>query len=439
MGTIPLQKRHRHQAAQRYEVDRSANRARLYLLAFLWPFAAAVIAVLRPRAPEARNLMWIFVVFYGAVFYLGVGSSSDSVRYAHNLMVMHQDWFELSQLTSQFFAEGSRYQDIYQPLVTFFVSRLTDQYWLLFAAFGVLFGYVYSRNIWFLVDRIEGRAGLLMVFLVLSYAFFLGIGPGLNGVRMWTALHVFVFGFLHYYATGNRKFLLVILLSPLIHFSFWLPVGVLFGFFFVKAFGLPIYGFFLVSYVASWIDLAAVQTLMSYLPLQLEQRSSGYIGLAEMRQDGMVEVGGASAWFLGLNASLRPWFFLLMVSWMVWRGCLLKSGLVRNLLVFGMLMYGVVNMLSYIPSLGRFYSLAGMILLAGLILWLADRKRPRARDRQIVAGLASLLFIHLALGIRMTLEWASIWLLAGNFLIAPFVSADRNLYEFFAPFVRFLI
>ena len=407
----------------------SVRSARLYLLAVFAPFVAAVLALLRPRDPAARNVIWIFVVYFGAAFYIAADSGADSVRYAERLVLMHQDWYGFRELLGQFFAEGSRYQDVYQPLLTFLVSRLTDQHWLLFASFGILFGYVYTRNVWFLIDRMPSRMGPLLVFLITAYAFHVNIGSGLNGVRMWTALHVFIFGFLHYQATGDRKFLLILLLTPLVHFSFWLPVALFVGFLFVRQSGLPIYAFFLVSYVSAALELGTVQTLMGYLPLPIEERAAGYIAMAENNPSIMEERQAAAIWFLHWNHWLLATFFLLAASWMVWRGCLRQKGLIRDLLVFGMLLYGIINLVSYIPSLGRFYNLAEMILLAALILFLATSTSRNRVDRQVFGGAALLLTINLALGIRFMLGFASIWLLVGNFFLAPFVSANESLYE----------
>lgn len=403
--------------------------AQLYLLALFVPFVAAVLALSRPRAPGARNVIWIFIVFYGAVFYIAADSNSDSVRYAKLLVTMHQDLYGLGDLLSQFFAEKSRYQDVYQPLLTYFVSRLTDQHWLLFASFGVLFGFVYTRNVWFLIDRVPAPMGPLFGFLIAAFAFSVDIGSGLNGVRMWTALHVFVFCVLHYFATGDRKFLLLLLLTPMIHFSFWLPVALMAGFLQTRHFGLMIYGFFIISSGSVILDLSIVKDFMAYMPLPIEQRASGYILSADVNSMSLDERVESQVWFLRWNYTMLAAFVLFSTSWMVWRGCLRQRDLVRELLVFGMLMYAVVNLVSYIPSLGRFYNLAEMLLLAALILFLADRSRSKAIDRRVFGAAGLLLTINLVLGVRLMLNFASIWLLAGNVFLSPFVEADLSLYE----------
>lgn len=407
----------------------SVRRAKLYLLAILSPFLAVFLAILRPRDPASRNLIWIFVAYFGVAFYIADDSGADSVRHATRLVMMHQDSYGFRELIGQFFAEGSRHQDVFAPLLTYLVSRLTDQHWLLFGSCAVFLGYFYSRNVWFLIDRIPARMGLLLIFLVTAYAFHVNVGSTLNGVRMYTALHVFVFGFLSFRDAGDRRYLLIILLTPFIHFSFWLPVAVLFGFLLSRQFGSSIYGFFLVSFAGATLDLAIVQALLSYVPLPIEERASSYIAAAERDPNVMDDRRQSTIWFLRWNHWMLAGFFLLTASWMVCRGCLRQNGLVRDLLVFGMLLYGVVNMVSYIPSLGRFYSLAEMILLAALILFLASSPLRSRLDRQVFCGAALLLSVNMALGIRLMLDFASIWLVVGNFLVAPFATADESLYD----------
>ncbi|ODS62990.1 MAG: hypothetical protein ABS41_07400 [Arenimonas sp. SCN 70-307] len=417
---------HRQLKAGRSKPGRAV---RLYLLALAAPFVAVVLAVMRPRDPASRNLVWIFTVYFGAAFYIAADSGFDSVSYAEWLKEMHQAQFSLRHLIGLFFVQGSQYQDVYQPLLTYAVSLLTDERWLLFAVFGVLFGYVYSRNVWFLIDRIPARFGLLVGFLLLAYAFHINIGAGLNGVRMWTALHVFVFGFLHYHATGRKKYLAIILATPLIHFSFWLACAVTAAYFLVRRFGIGVYVFFLISMLGAALEFSTVQALMGYLPLPIEERAAGYMGAVAANPDVMGDRMNSAIWFLQLNNWLVMAFFTFGASWMVWRGCLSNEGLVRSLLVFGMLLYGVINLVSYIPSLGRFYALAEMLLLAAIILFVASGAGRKRLDRQVLSGASLLLVLNLALGVRFMLGFASIWLLLGNFFIAPFVSADQSLYE----------
>ena len=97
--------------------------------------------------------------------------------------------------------------------------------------------------------------------------------------------------------------------------------------------------------------------------------------------------------------------------------------------LFGMLIYGATNLVAYVPSAIRFYSIGEMLILAAVVLFFGSSMISKRADRQIAASLAPLLTINVALGVRYLLEFASLYLLIGNFFIAPFVKGGQGLYE----------
>ena len=418
-------------ASTRRKTSGSGRRnAEIVLLATLSPFLGLVLGLFHPRDSAAKNLVWVFTVFYGTVLYIASWSTMDSVRYAEQLRFMHNTDFVFGDLVGSFFVDRGSYQDLYQPLVTFLVSRVTDETWLLFGAFGILLGYVYSRNVWFLIEKLPRRPGFAIWVLVLAFAFAVGIGVSLNGVRMWTALHVFIFGVLYFSDTNKPKYLLIALLSPLIHFSFVMPCGLLVAFLFLKRFGLAIYVFFVASFFIAAIDVAVVRSAAEYLPLTMGERAtSAYIDQAD--DYGMASgADGQTAWFLVLNSTLVSLFVFLAATWLFYRKAHKGTGPTGFLLLFGMLVYGSINLVTYIPSAGRFFNIGEMLMIAALVLFLAGQPRVKKLDFLLANAALPLLGIDIALGVRFFFEFASVWLMAGNFFIAPFVSADVGLYEF---------
>lgn len=405
------------------------RRLGVVLLAVANPFLALLLALKYPREVLAKNLVWVFIVFYGTVFYVAAGFGLDGESYANQLRIMHETDFSLPDLASSFFAHRGAYQDFYQPIVTFLVSRFSGETWLLFGTFGIFFGYVYSRNVWFLVDRLPRRSGVVVWLLILAFAFVVGIGEGLNGVRMWTALHVFVFGVLHYADRQDPRFLLVSLLSPLVHFSFLLPSAVLLAFLLLKRFGAAIYVFFVASFFIAALDVALIRQALEYLPLTMGERAiSGYVDRAEMMY-GASEVRRERVWFLTLNHTLVSAFIFLGATWLFLRKAHQRVDVIRFVFLFGMLVYGGVNLVDHVPSAGRFSSIGEMLILAAFIMFLSDRVRAKKLDFQVAAMLLPLLAIHFALGFRELLYFSSIWLVAGNFFVAPFVDPQVSLFD----------
>ena len=86
--------------------------------------------------------------------------------------------------------------------------------------------------------------------------------------------------------------------------------------------------------------------------------------------------------------------------------------------------------MAHIPSSQRFFNIGEMLMIAALVLYLAGQCRVNKLDFFLANVALLLLGIDIALGVRFFFEFASVWLIAGNFFIAPFVSADVGLYEF---------
>ena len=400
------------------------------LPALISPFLALVLALRYPRDPSAKNVVWLFTIFYGTVFYIASGSGADSARYAEQLLFMHDPEFGLFDLAGNFFSGAGGYQDFYQPVLTFLVSRVTGETWLLFGTFGLLLGYVYSRNVWFLIDRLPNRPGFALWLFVIAFAFATSIGNSLNGVRMWTALHVFIFGILHFADRKQPKFLLVALLSPLIHFSFLIPSALLLAFLFLKRFGPAIYVFFVASFFVAALDVTLIRSAMEYLPATMSERViRGYVDPSArivLGDDALRE----RAWFLVLNSSLVPAFVFLASTWLFLRRAHEREGVVKFLFLFGILIYAGVNLTDHIGSAGRFFRIGEMLIIGAVVLLLSEPARAKKLDFQVAGVLLPLLAINIALGVRVFLDFASFWLIAGNFFVAPFVDADIGLYEF---------
>lgn len=392
------------------------------------PFAAFMVGLLHPRDPASKNLVWIFIIFYGAVFYVSETTGGDSIKYYAQLKWMYDSGFTLDDLLYLMYHGQGGYQDVYQPLITFLISRFTDQAWVLFGVFGILLGYVYSRNIWFLVERVGNRNSAVGIFLIVAFAMNASFAEGLNGVRFWTACHVFMYGVLFYLGSRELKYLLVALLTPLIHFSFIIPCALFLGFLLIRRYGTAIYVFFVASFLVSQLDLTIIKTAIQYLPLSFEDRSMNYLNMLDAPT--RYGAGQQGPWFLRLNGQLSSVFAITVSTFLFWKRFHRRRNAGSNIFMFGMLIYGATNIVSYVPSAGRFFVVGELLLIAAVILYLGQNPERR-KDAQLLGGTTTLLLISIALGVRATLEFASVYLLLGNFFIAPFVDAEVGLYEFF--------
>jgi len=163
-----------------------------YLLLLASPFLALISALTDLRNTQTKNVVWLFCGYYGLAFFYNSNLGVDSVYYTNELKRMHFLDTNLELLISLFYQKGQRNFDIFQPLLTFFVSRFTDDYRIMLGLLGLFLGYFYSRFLWFFIERLRPPLFRIELYYILVLVFTMDIGTAINGFRMWTAMFVFL-------------------------------------------------------------------------------------------------------------------------------------------------------------------------------------------------------------------------------------------------------
>lgn len=206
-------------------------------------------------------------------------TGNDSVRYFQEFERYFDEQESLSTVLSRAYTTGGKTLDLYQPLITWIVSRFTDNYKILFGIFGLVFGYFWFSSLKLVSEYMPIKKTRLILVLFVFLAFLNPIW-NINGVRMWTAAQVFIFGLLIYYLKQSNKGLIFVFSSLFFHFSLSLPIFIWFSFtllvhFLPRVFS-PHVAFFI--YVACFffgqISASELNDLFGYLPEFLQQKKS---------------------------------------------------------------------------------------------------------------------------------------------------------------------
>lgn len=393
-----------------------------WALFLLNPFATALLAFLNYRKAYAKNIIWLFVAYYGFTLVIS-NEGMDANRY--------RDFFiSISYIASDFrgildlvYQEGSSFLDIAQLSISFIVSRFTSDPRILFAVFGLVFGYFYSRNIWFLLDRTG--TGIKWANLIYLIVFVVIIGFWkLNGFRMWTAAHVFFFGVFLYLMENKKIGIIIASLSILFHFSYMFPVGLFLGFILLPKKESWFFGLFLVTFFVSEIDIQVFSNkLTSILPGVFHQRIEGYTSESYLESS-------------MINEATRNWRYLFYRQAIKWSSTLLLSvifvnGLswlkeqknLKNLFCFALLMMASVNLFSHIPIMIRFYPITYLFVFAFLFIYL--QQAPEFRLKKLALYLTFPLLVFYCLGqVNISLMTIGMITLIGNPLVALLMNSD---------------
>lgn len=393
------------------------------LLAIIWPFGALVSALRNWRQPWAMNVFWMVCVYLGAIQIYHpegtiLGTGADGGRYVLQLIEMHEGSRGLLEQIAYNFSHTLA-MDYYQIILTWIVSLFTDNGHVLFACFAAVFGFFYSRNMWYVLNRISRH---LSWYAIIFVAILFLICPiwQINGVRMWTAAHVFLYAILPYICEGNKKRLLWLLAVPFIHFSFLyfvvlsavvvlLPDKLISNSEIVK-WGLVVV--FIGSLFLSAVNVPAITNVLekfspdSYQDrIELYTRDTAFENLEEGRK--------AFNWYVTASSTVEFWVSNILL--LVIAVSRLDEISTRKLLNYSLIISAIANIASQIPSGGRFLVIAHLFSYS-IILWQITKNNSSQLILKIAKIAAIPLLITLVFGIRCGLDYYGISLFCGNYL-----------------------
>ena len=375
--------------------------------------------------------MWAFAVFYSFTIAIGVESSGmDIVRYIGEVENLHSSGVELTQWYNYYRANMSI--DVANSLLAFLVAQFTGNGYYLVLLFGIIYGYFFSRNMWFVIEKLHGK--LKIITLVLLVCLFLVVPLWyLNTFRFWVAAHVFIFGLLPYLYSGKKHTLIWCAVTPFVfHFAFVVPLGVLFAYVgfkpFLKNSITPFFAFFVVSIFFSEINIEQFNYYVeTYAPEAFAERTLGYRNFSQvyqLRSGGGQESG--MVWYAALyqrGFHLSLIVFLLVLFFKNRDLARVDPNLVR-ILGFTYLFFGVANFMSSIPSGSRYISIAALLATAVLTIYLQNVYQEKWMKRAIFLS-APLLLLFIVVSVREGLYLTSLMTIIGNPVAAVFTIGEN--------------
>jgi len=410
------------------------NKVYAGVLFLIWPFMAALAALKHYNKPWAKNVAWAFVAFFGFTFAIGTASQgNDIVRYVAEYQALYNVYFTWDKAIDYFRYSGEI--DILRTLIAIVFSRFTDNQAVLTGVYGIIFGYFFSRNMWYVLERLEGRIKLYTVLLFAC--FFLAVPIwNINGFRMWTATHVFLFGLLPYLFEGKKKGLWVSCSAVLVHFSFVVPISLLIMYSLAGSWLTLYFGMYLFTFFISEIDLEMINRYVeNYTPEIFQERTKYY--RRESKMESVAETTAQRSWHIVWYGRALGWAVMgyLVLLYVKGREFFAAHKGWRDLFSFTLLFFSAANVLSMLPSGSRYLSVARLIALALITLYIQNVPQKRLSSAYKYAAIPALLLFVLV-SLRLGLLAVSATAILGNPLIALFTAGDTMSLNDFLMMVR---
>lgn len=406
--------------------DRQRGKGFALLVFFLWPFISVFLAFWNRKKVWAKNILWAFMVFYGLTFVV-VDDGRDATKYRERFEEMSASTATVNKFITILFREETQYVDFLQPLISFFVSRFTSDYHILFGVFGFIFGYFYSRNIWFLLDRAQGKITFSQTAIVIVFSFLVGFWQ-INGFRFWTAVHMFFFGVVPFLAEGNRKRLWVAFISPLLHFSFLLPVICFISFLLIGNKVKYFFWSFLILLLLSTLKVNVFSAVASFVPAVYEKKAEAYTNedyLAD-KSEGIA----ARNWYVNFyDKGIRFARNVIVLSLGLFAfQRLSKVKVALSLLGFGLLFESFCLGLISVGSMARFLWLGDMFIFGAYFLFL-NSVHSTKRDHQLSLLLLPSFLLFIVVSLRLASDSVNITTVIANLFIFPFIDLEMAIID----------
>ncbi len=392
-------------------------------LFLLWPFLSIFFAFGNYKESWAKNVFWFFVAFFGYTMVI-----SNSEIDANRLVADFEFYKDNVQSLDDLFDILKTQPDFFIQTYNYFITRIVENVRIYLLSLALIFGYFYSRNIWFLLDRKKGDFKLLAIFLFLLFVFVVPMW-NINGFRFWTATSIFVFGIFNYFDKKQLKFLLFPLFTILIHYSFILPVAILALYLVLGKRTKSNYILYIVSFFFLSISPKFVNSSISSLnlPVSIENEISIYSSeeYVAQRQE---RRAGAMGWYVTLGPETAKYISLILISIVFFKyRPFLKKEKLESMFAFSLLMSSAALLFSTVPSGSRFIAVAYLFVFATLFLVIQNRNikiNSLIRNASIVS-----IVLYVLLILRVGLETIGVSAIIGNPMFSFIGNVDFALIE----------
>jgi len=396
------------------------------ILFLVWPFLALVSAFRNYRSGWAKNILWAFIAFYGFTFAIASENDrTDIVRYVEEYQNLYK--VEMTFAAANEYYEQSGELDITSTIIALILSRFTDSQSILTLVYGIIFGFFFSRNMWFVLERLEGKLKLITIILFICFFLVIPIW-NMNGFRFWTAAHMYIYGLLPYLFEGRKSGIIVSSATILVHFAFIVPVVILFTYLIFGNRLVIYFTFFLATFFISEINLTVFNDYIEkYAPEIVQERTASYRGEEYVEDYREGSMNKDRVWYAVWHGRALKWSVMgfLVVLFFKGRSFFLENEGWLRLFCFVLLYYGVANLISSLPSGARFLTIGDLGALALITLYLQKREQEVVMERFVWAALPALL-LYLVVSIRTGLYSISATSVIGNPIISLFLTGEHT-------------
>lgn len=326
----------------------------------IWPFGTFLHSLRSPQSRSSRIIIYLWFVVFGLCF-MPVKEEADSYRYAQEFAFSNNmSTYTYQKEVSSFFNNSydTEIKDIYLLTAIYLVGKVSDNVHLFFMALAMVFAFFYVKSMKYALYS-EGKVRNDLIFFIL-FGWFCISNPifNINGARFWTAAWMGVYIMFRYLINKDYKVLFLLPILYLVHASFILYIVVFLVFLLLGKYHKAWEVIFVISLFFSGLSFLPVLSdyVMDYFPQNLQFLVQYYTSEDYMsyRAEKMATLSAYAQFFTGLpKIAINTVAAICLLN----RKSLEKNVSSSRVLEFSIVLLSLSNILSVIPSVGRYLNI----------------------------------------------------------------------------------
>lgn len=357
-----------------WQKENNQDKAIKVILFLVSPFFSFLYSLRNMKTKSSFVVFFLFAVFFGMSFTISEGYNDttglDGAYYRDMFEFAKYDSFRdyMAELDS-FFSFNDGKKDYYADTVSFFVSRFSDNYHVMFMVFAIIFAFFSLKS--FKILTSEDNFDTSIACFILAYLFMINQIFNINGVRFWTAAWIGVYSILQIFVKDNKHFFPLAFITPFFHGSYWIFIAVLLIAFFLRKFEKFWIVLFFISFFITSFAVDTITSNIDILPPFLAKLATSYTDTDYIKLRNTTGTG--YSWVADTFKFIEKFYINLLVFLFIKNSSTIKSNpKTKNLYLFILVWMVFVNFFMYVPSLGVRYVLLAYPLIT--YVWLMSFK-----------------------------------------------------------------
>lgn len=339
------------------------------VLLFLFsPFIGFLYSLKRINTKSSFVIFFLFALCFGLCFTPEnhtrgyIDGQSYAEKFVHNSNISITTFVNDFE---QYISFETKDKDFYFNLLTFLVSRFTDNYHVFFLFAAFIFSFFQLKTFKYLTNEKEfdnSYICFLFCFLFLKISIF-----NINGIRFWTGYWIAMFALFKIFRDNNYKYISLLLLASFCHGTLFLLFPIVFVAIFLKKFTKSWIFLYFLSFVVGNLAFEIVLDVRDYLPMFMQSLIDSYTAeeAIEMRN-----AEGTGFWFVGevFRYIVKIFLFIAMLLIIKSKNQINNDSRTKNIFALLLVLMTFSNFVLGVPSLGVRFMMFTYPLIAYICL-----------------------------------------------------------------------